>query len=147
MRKILLVSLLALAACGKGGSPDVQVSDAWARATAPGQGSAAAYMTIANRGSSEDRLVAVSAPPPAMAMVHETSSAGGVTSMQAMDKGVNLTPGEAVALKPLGTHVMITGLTHALKPGDTLPLTLRFESSGERRVDVRVVDPTSVDGH
>ena len=36
MKRILLAALLVLASCGQSGTPDVSVSDAWARATAPG---------------------------------------------------------------------------------------------------------------
>ena len=146
MKRILFASLLILASCGKSGTPDVSVSDTWARATAPGQTSAAAYMTIANRGSADDKLVAVAAPSPAMAMVHRTSSANGVSSMHAMDDGLVVPAGSTVELKPLGAHIMVTGLKDALKAGDSLPLTLRFQHSGERQVAVRIADPTSVDG-
>ena len=146
MKRILLASLVMLASCGKSGTPDVSIFDAWARATAPGQTSAAAYMTIANRGSADDKLIAVAAPSPAMAMMHQTSTTDGVSSMQAMDDGLVVPAGRTVQLKPLGAHIMVTDLKEALKAGDSLPLTLRFQHSGERQVAVRIVDPTSVDG-
>ena len=50
MRSILLIFALALAGCAPS-SPDIKVSDAWARATAPGQSSGAIYATIENRGA------------------------------------------------------------------------------------------------
>jgi hypothetical protein len=103
-------------------------------------------MTIANRGSADDKLIAVAAPSPAMAMMHQTSSTDGVSSMQAMDDGLVVPAGRTVQLKPLGAHIMVTDLKEALKAGDSLPLTLRFQHSGERQVAVRIVDPTSVDG-
>lgn len=142
MKKILLASLL-LASCGQSGTPDIQVTDAWARATVAGQSSGAAYMTIANRGSGADRLVGATLSPPATAMVHATSSEGGVSSMSAMENGVDLPAGATVELKPLGTHVMIMGLSAPLQAGSTLPLTLQFERSGKRAVQVKIVDPTA----
>ena len=142
MKRILLATLL-LASCSQGGAPDIQVKDAWARATVAGQSSGAAYMTIANRGSGDDRLIAVSAPIPATAMVHSTSSQGGVSSMSAMDAGLDLPAGGMVELKPLRSHVMISGLSGPLKAGSTLPLTLQFERSGKRAVQVRIIDATS----
>ena len=141
MKRLLLLPLL-LSACGPAGSPDVQVTGAWARATAPGQ-TAAAYMSISNRGSGDDRLVAVTAAPPATAMLHATYSSEGVSTMQRMEDGLDISAGGTAQLRPLGAHVMIMGLKEPLKAGSTLPLTLRFRHSGERRVEVRIVDPAA----
>ncbi len=41
-------------------------------------------------------------------------------------------------LEPGGTHVMLTGLEQPLEAGSELPLTLRFERSGERQVNAEV---------
>jgi copper(I)-binding protein len=137
--KRILLSALLLASCGRSdGSPDIAVSDAWARATVAGQSATAAYMTIANTGSAADRLVAVEAPPPAQAMVHATSNENGIARMRPMGSGLEVPAGGAARLTPGGTHVMITGLTSPLEEGGTFRLTLRFERSGERSIDVPV---------
>lgn len=139
MKRILLAALPLLASCGKtGGSPEIQISDAWARETVVGQTSTAAYMTIANEGSGDDRLVAVTAPAPATAMVHSTSNEGGVSRMRHLDSGLPLPAGETAQLTPGGTHVMVTGLSEPLTAGASLKLRLRFERSGERALDVPV---------
>lgn len=138
MKRILLLALL-LAACGRSeGSPELQISGAWARETVAGQTATAAYMTIANTGSAADRLVGVDAPAPAEAMVHGTSHANGIARMRPMDSGLELPAGGTAQLAPGGTHVMITELTSPLKTGDRLRLTLRFERSGQRIIDVPV---------
>lgn len=143
MNRLLLAPLMLLASCGQSGNPDIQVSDAWARATAPGQSSAAAYMTIVNRGAGDDRLVAVTAAPPATAMLHATYSSEGVSSMQRMEDGADIPAGGTLELKPLGAHIMIMGLKQPLTAGSSLTLTLGFRHSGKQRVDVRILDATS----
>ena len=137
MKPLLLASLLLLASCGRG-DPQIQVTDAWVRETVTGQSGTAAYMTIANRGSSDDRLVGIAAQPPATAMLHETSTANGISSMRALENGIAIPSGATVPLKPGGAHVMVSGLTAPLHPGDTLKMTLRFERSGDRQVDFKV---------
>ena len=143
MNRLLLAPLMLVVSCGQGGNPDIRTSEGWARATAPGQTSAAAYITISNKGSRDDRLIGVTAPPPAMAMLHETSSSAGVSSMHAMESGADIPSGGTLKLKPLGMHIMITGLDRPLKPETDFPLTLRFKRSGERRVAVRVIDASA----
>lgn len=141
MKRVILTALL-LASCGQRGNPDIFISDAWARETVAHQGSTAAYMTITNRGAGEDRLLGVSATAPVMAMLHESASGGGISSMRPVEGGMPIYGGASLALKPLGDHVMITGLTKRLRPGDKLPLELKFERSGTRKVDVRIVKAT-----
>lgn len=138
MKRILLAALM-LASCSKSGPPDIRVSDAWARETVAGQTATAAYLRIANDGAGDDRLVGVAAPAPAMAMLHSSESSGGIARMREMDAGVAIPAGGRIELTPGGSHVMVSGLEAPLKPGQSLKLTLRFEKSGERPVDVRVV--------
>jgi copper(I)-binding protein len=136
--KHVLLAALLLASCSKPGPPEILVSDAWARETVAGQGATAAYMTIANKGAGDDRLVSVAAPSPLMAMLHSSESSGGVSRMREMEAGVAVPAGARIELKPGGSHVMVTGLRAPLKAGQSLKLTLRFEKSGERPVAVEV---------
>ena len=137
MKRILLAGLL-LASCGKGGPPDVRITDAWARQTISGQTSTAAYMTLKNEGAGDDRLVSVSTEAPAMAMLHSSESSDAVSRMRPMESGLAVPAGATIELKPGGTHIMVTGLRAPLDVGDSLKLTMRFEKSGERPVNVRV---------
>lgn len=138
MKPLILAGLMLLASCSKSGSPDLQISDAWARETVAGQTGTAAYMTIANEGSGDDRLVAVAAVAPASASLHATMTENGVSSMRPLPSGFAIPAGSTIELKPGGTHVMLTGLQAPVRAGETMKLTLRFEKSGERVIDVRV---------
>lgn len=138
MKRLSLAALLLLSSCGQSGSPNLQIADAWARETVAGQTSTAAYLTITNKGTGDDRLVGVSVPEPAKASVHATENRSGITHMREMNPGVAVPAGVTIELKPGGTHVMITGLQAPLRRGETLRLSLRFEKSGDKPIDVRV---------
>ena len=147
MKAILIAFVLLLASCGRGGTPNIQISDAWARETVAGQSGTAAYATIANRGDGDDRLVSVSATTPVTASLHETSTNGaGVSSMRPLDDGIQVPAGGRVMLRPGAAHIMISGLRSPLHQDEVLKLTLRFEHSGDRPVDFKVAPATSA-GH
>ncbi len=137
MRHFLILPLMALAACQQAPAK-IEVSDAWARATAPGQPMAAVYATLANRGGEADRLTGASTKRASMAMVHIGSSEGGVARMRMVD-GVDIPAGATASLAPGGTHIMLEGLTAPLAAGETIELVLRFAKSVPQRVPVTVV--------
>ena len=137
MKRILLAALL-LASCSKSGTPDIQISDAWARETVTGQTATAAYLTVVNRGSGDDRLISVEATALAKAMLHASERSGGISRMREMGAGLALPAGTTVELKPGGSHVMITGIGAPLRAGEVMKLRLRFEKSGAHEVDVSV---------
>ena len=130
------LAAMLLAACG---APDITVSDAWARATAPGQSAAAAYLTIANQGGA-DRLLSVSSPAAAGAALHSSSTSGGIARMRPLADGIAIPANATVRLEPTGSHVMLTGVGNPLGPGGQLVLTLRFEQSGSIDIPVRIVE-------
>ena len=134
------IPLLLAAACAQQ-APALEVRDAWARATAPGQTSGAVYATLDNRGP-DDRLTGAATDRAAMAMVHKSETVDGVARMR-MAGDVPVASGSTVVLAPGGTHIMLEGLKAPLVAGETLPLELRFASGGAHKVDVRIVAPWS----
>jgi periplasmic copper chaperone A len=143
VKKGAALAALLLASCSvQSAPPDIAVDDAWARATAPGQTTAAIYFTVSNNGG-EDRLIGVSTPA-GQASVHSTSMDGGVMRMRPIP-ALGVPAGSTVELKPRGLHVMVAGLEKPLEAGSTVPLRLVFDESGERWVVV-TVRPASANG-
>jgi len=139
MKRALLVSaLFALAACGQNGEPDIQPGNAWARPTR-GDAPGAVYVAINNKGSADDRLVGVFTDRAAMAMVHQTELVDGVARMR-MANEINVPAGEQIKMVPGGTHLMLEGLRAPLQVGDKFDLVLRFRKSGDKKVNVSVVE-------
>ena len=54
---------------------------------------------------------------------------------------LEIAPGETIALKPEGMHIMLTGLAAALRENETVPITLIFENAEPVTVDA-IVEPT-----
>jgi len=125
---------------------EIAVNNGWAREIAAGQSAAAVYLTIVNRGAGSDRLVKVTAAG-ADAMLHSSSSAGGVARMRPLQDGLEIAPRSTISLKPGGTHIMLTGLKQPLRAGQSIAVTLGFERSGNRPVAVRIVPATGEDEH
>lgn len=138
------------------------IADPWARpanpatplmqlgaTTTPGQGGApvtsAAYMTIANSGTTPDALVAAAAPPELVDAVelHTVTEEGGMMRMRQVER-INIPAGGEAVLEPGSFHVMLIGLKQELKPGAVLKLRLTFEGAGTVEVSalVRAPQPT-----
>jgi periplasmic copper chaperone A len=117
---------------------DLVISQAWSRATPGGAKIGAGYLTIDNKGSAPDRLVAVSGDVAGKIEVHEMALNNGVMTMRPIENGLTIEPGKSVTLAPGGYHLMMTDLKNPLKQGDKLPLTLEFEKAGKVAVTLDV---------
>jgi copper(I)-binding protein len=127
--------LLAITA-GAAAADRPTVSQAWARATAPGVDVGAAYLTI-DGGAADDSLVSASSSRAAMVHLHTVEESDGVAKMRAVE-GIEVPAGKRVVLAPKGTHIMLMGLAKPLVAGETFPLELRFAKAGELGVTVLV---------
>jgi copper(I)-binding protein len=133
-----LAAAVALAAAPVLSFAQVAVGDPWVRATVPQQQASGAFMTLtAPQGA---RLVGASSPVAGVVEVHEMKREGDVMRMRAID-GLDLPAGRAVKLEPGGYHVMLMSLKQTLNAGDTVPLTLIFESADRSRQTVEVKAP------
>jgi copper(I)-binding protein len=129
---------LVLAAAPVLSFAQVAVGDPWVRATVPQQQASGAFMTLtAPKGA---KLVEARSPVAGTVEVHEMKREGDVMRMRAID-GLDLPAGRTVKLEPGGYHVMLMGLKQTLNAGDTVPLTLIFESADRTRQTVEVKAP------
>jgi copper(I)-binding protein len=144
MKLKITAALLALT-CSVLHAQSVEVKDAWARTSVPGQSATGAFMKMIAK---EDvKLVAASSPAAGMAQVHEMKMDGGVMKMRAITGGLDLPAGKTIELKPGGYHIMLMDLKAPLTKDSSLPLTLVFkdakgvESKVELNVPVAAVAP------
>ncbi|MBR0789103.1 copper chaperone PCu(A)C [Bradyrhizobium manausense] len=117
---------------------DLVISQAWSRATPGGAKVAGGFLTIENKGSAPDKLVAVSAEIAGKAEVHEMTMVNGVMKMRPLDKGLVIEPGKTVKLAPGGNHLMLQDLKGPFKEGEKVPVTLQFEKAGKVSVSLDV---------
>ncbi|MGF9691260.1 copper chaperone PCu(A)C [Rhizobium sp. 0TCS1.26] len=106
------------------------VSDAYLKAMLPGQPVGGGYLTIANAGSSDDRLLSVTSGRAGVVEMHEMAMNGDVMTMRKLDKGIVVPAGQTVELKPGGLHLMFMQVGQPFKMGETVPVTLSFERAG-----------------
>ena len=148
MRNAIIAAVLGLA-LGLGSlarAGELAVVDAWARATPPGAGVAAAYLTIDNAGGGADRLLGASSDAAGRVEVHETRRDGEVMRMRKAEP-LDIPAGERVVFGPGGLHVMLMELKEPLRQGETLSLTLRFEHAGEVPVQASILAGDATDPH
>lgn len=111
-----------------------------ARATVANQPTGAAYLTIANQGKTDDKLIALTSPIAQSVELHTMSMDNNVMRMREVGQ-LDLKPSDTIAMKPGGGyHIMLVGLKQPLKTGDKFPLTLSFEKAGKIEVSVWVED-------
>jgi copper(I)-binding protein len=139
-----VVALFVGLSLAQSADPTIQVVDAWAR-QAPmvshtghmHGGTGAVYITLRNTGSVPDALVGTSSAAAEVVELHETIRDGDVMRMRPVAK-LDLRPGAAFEMKPGGLHLMLINLKRALRPGQTVPLTLTFEHAGPLALEVPV---------
>lgn len=142
---LTVASILAVAAGGRAGEPEVAVGDAHARPSIGAAATAAVYLTLANRGGVADRLIGAATPVAERGELHGHEFVGDIVKMRRLE-AVEVGPGQTVELKSGGRHVMLFGLTTPLNEGDAFPLTLHFERAGAVTVEVAVRPLAEVSG-
>jgi copper(I)-binding protein len=90
----------------------------------PGRPGAAYLELPANRV--HGALVAVTSPQAGRVEMHETMSHGEMTSMRPLAR-VSAQPGQPMTFAPGARHLMLFDLDPALRPGQQVQLTFRFE--------------------
>lgn len=115
----------------------VEIENAWARATPPGAKTGAGYMVIRNKSASPDRLVGGESAVAARVETHVHIKEGDVFRMREV-KGFDIPANGSFELKPGGAHLMFTDIRRPFKEGEKIPATLKFEKAGAIKVDFNV---------
>ena len=120
-------------------SPEITVTGQWARQSPMATDMGAAYMTI--ESSAEDELIGASVDMSVAMMteVHETVTVDGGMKMQEV-ASIKVSPDQTIAMEPGGFHVMLMGLVKPLEIGQTIEVTLKFSKSGDKVIDVPVLE-------
>lgn len=114
------------------------IDQPWSRQTAPGQKIGGGFLTIANKGNADDRLLSATSPVAGEVQLHTMSMDGGVMRMREVKDGIAIPAGKTVALKPGGYHLMFMQLKRPLALGESFPVTLRFQRQGAVKVSFKV---------
>jgi copper(I)-binding protein len=112
----------------------LEARSAWARPADSGATSAV-YFILGNGGVESDTLIGVESSNLAEGTAMHVSTQHNRTMHMSPVTSLPVPGEDSVAFRPLGAHVMLTGLQRPLVPGDTINITLRFVSG--RTVEVR----------
>ena len=133
----MLTAMLCLAQVAL--ASDITVTNATARASLTSTATTGAvYFSIANNGTSDDRLLSISTPAASAAMIHETTIVNDVMKMRMVEGGMVIVAGTTVEMKTGGTHVMLMGLKAPLQKDGTVEMELLFEKAGKVNVVVPI---------
>lgn len=129
----VVVGAMAVACGEAAATPAPEVSAA--RIGAPTGPNAALYLT-ATGGA--DVLVGATTPVADAVGLHETTmTSAGAMSMTELD---SMDLDGSLVLEPGGLHIMLLDV-QPLRMGDTVEVTLRWDTAGEQEIEATVVDP------
>ena len=139
--------LLLLASCDvRTTDPKVEVEKAWVQLPAvPGRPGAGYFTLMSNNDPT--KLVSVTSPRAERIELHQTMLENGVARMRPAQDLV-FPDALRMVFEPGGRHAMLFGVDPALKPGDKIPLTFRFEPASPVTIEAEVrAFGTDHDGH
>lgn len=126
----------------------IQVDDAWALHVDQGaETGLAVFMTVTNTGTTPDRLYAAKSRVSKSADL--SAEAHGDNHVLATADGghehatvvaFEVKPGQILALRHDGNHIMLHDIMSGLQAGDSFSLTLFFEVAGPVKIEVMMKD-------
>ena len=140
----LSVAVLAVYGLAAQAAEPVTISNAWARATMPGQPVGAAYLDLHSRVKAS--LTKVESPLAQSVELHQMSMKNGVMEMRMLDQ-LPLPADKTVSLAPGGNHLMLFGLRKPLSKGESLPLTLTIQTADGKSIRLEVNAPVRAVAH
>ncbi|MDM7941406.1 MAG: copper chaperone PCu(A)C [Hydrogenophaga sp.] len=136
MKKLIIATLLSLTASAWAQAPaNVEVKDAWVRATVAQQKATGAFMQLTAKADS--RVVQATSPVAGVVEIHEMAMEKDVMKMRAVP-ALALPAGKTVELKPGGYHVMLMDLKSPVKEGDVVPVSLVVEGKDGLRQTIEI---------
>lgn len=126
----------------RGPAPAVRVADAVCRPNPPGRRMALCYLALTS--TTADALIAAESSRAARVALHDVPVENGMTVLTPRSGPLGLPGGETVRLRPGGTALALQGVERPLRPGETVPLTLRFNAAPPVETVARVAaDPAA----
>lgn len=154
LRLLAAITTFALMTYPSSGASTITVSEVWSR---PATATGVVYATIHNSAGKADALLSASSPVAKAVELHETLPASSGTMSSGSMNGAGSMPAMmmrpipqvlipavgSTALKPGGYHIMLIGLHHDLRAGDSFPVMLHFRNAGVVQVTSHVRSMTS----
>lgn len=128
---LLFAAFFTMSACAMADN-DISISNAWARATAPGQKVAAAYMDLSSKAGAT--LIKAESDLAGVVEIHSMTMENDVMKMRMLDT-LELPAGKTVSLAPGGYHLMLFDLKQSLDAGKSTDFKLHFKTkAGDTKI-------------
>jgi periplasmic copper chaperone A len=122
------------------GTPTVRVIDAWIR-WLPAGVPAGGYATLSNMGEKPAVLIAAISPYFGEISMHRSREQGGSITMAPVER-IIIDPHSSLNFAAAGYHLMMMRPTRSIKPGERVPVMLRFADGFTLTIafDVKALD-------
>lgn len=128
MKKLVLMGLFSAMSLL---ASNIEIENAYVRATPPNLPNSAAFMTVKNSSNEDIAIVNASSNVSKVVELHTHDMKDGVMKMYQIPK-IDIKANSETILKPGGFHIMFIGLHNPLKVGEEVTFTIEL-SNGETK--------------
>ncbi|MEV4748047.1 copper chaperone PCu(A)C [Streptosporangium sp. NPDC049248] len=142
---ILVAAVVALTGCGSQSTvapaaapatpaptapaaPALTITDPWVKTAKKGM--SAAFGTLVNNTDAEVTVVSAASSLSPKVELHEVVESAGKMVMRPKEGGIVIPARGTHQLQPGGDHIMLMGVTEAVRPGAEIPFTLTLKDGG-----------------
>jgi periplasmic copper chaperone A len=123
-----IAGAIALGTAAHAAETGVTMSHPWMRTIIPSR-PAAGYFTLSNDSATTRALTGAQSPACGTLMLHKSISENGVERM-VMEKRIPVPAHGQLTFAPGGYHLMCMQPTKEVRPGNSVPVTLKFADGG-----------------
>jgi copper(I)-binding protein len=135
--RLALLLLAALPCASFSADAELMIDEPYVRLAPPNAPATGAFMVIRNSGKTDRKLVKAESPVAKAVELHNHINENGVMKMRQV-QSIDIKASAQAELKPGSYHVMLIGMTQALKEGDTVPITLSFDDGSKKQINAPV---------
>ena len=140
MKKAFVAAfILLLSSSNNATASELEISNAFARASAGPARNGVIFLTVKNSTKQADILLSAATDIAKKTQLHGHTMKDGMMYMSQVKGGIAVPSGGMAELKPGGHHVMLMGLKAPLKKGGKIMLMLTFKNAGQKTVHVPVL--------
>lgn len=126
--RLALPLLLFFAALTARAADSITVSDAYVRASIPGQPNTAAFATLHNKSGQAVTLASLQSPAAKTVELHRHENHNGTMRMRKVES-FSLAAGNTTNLQDAGMHIMLMALEKPLEEGRSIHITFCFDNN------------------
>jgi len=136
MKKLISIALLSVSTLF---ASNIEVNDAYVRATPPSLPNSAAFLTLKNNSDQNRVLVKATSNIAKAVELHTHDMKNGVMKMYQVPE-IIIPKHNTIVFQPGGFHVMFIGLEHSLKTGENVTFTLEFKNGETKTITAPIKD-------